>query len=124
MENKPQRDNSRTILAFVLIGIGMLWILKKVGVHFNFPDFHFNNLFFPFHSFFHGWGGFIFSWQVIFIIIGLVLMAGRRKSGIVFIVIGGIFLIPKILFFPHLTISFLLPVALVGLGVAMVARHV
>lgn len=124
MENKPHRDNSRTILAFVFIGIGMLWILRKIGLYFNFPEIHFGNLFYPFQSVFHSLGDFIFSWQVVFIIIGLILMAGRRSSGLVFIIIGGAFLIPKILFFPHLTLSFLLPVALIGLGVVMVARHV
>lgn len=124
MEKRPRRDNSRKILAFALIGIGMLLVLRKIGVYFNFPEIHFNNFFFPFRPIFHNLGSFIFSWQVIFIIIGLILMAGRRSSGIIFVVIGGIFLIPKILFLPHITFSLLLPMVLIGLGVVLVARHI
>jgi len=124
MEKRPRRDNSRKILAFALIGIGMLLVLRKIGVYFNFPEIHFNNFFFPFRPIFHNLGSFIFSWQVIFIIIGLILMAGHRSSGIIFVVIGGIFLIPKILFLPHITFSLLLPMVLIGLGVVLVARHI
>ena len=124
MEKRPRRDNSRKILAFALIGIGMLLVLRKIGVYFNFPEIHFNNFFFPFRPIFHNLGSFIFSWQVIFIIIGLILMAGRRSSGIIFVVIGGIFLIPKILFLPHITFSLLLPMVLIGLGVVLVARRI
>jgi hypothetical protein len=50
-------------------------------------------------------------------------MAGRRSAGIVLIVIGGIFLIPKIFMVPHITISLLLPMVLIGLGVVLIARH-
>ena len=124
MENKPHRDNSRTIIAFVLIGIGMLWILRKLGLYFEFPVIYFENLFVPFRAVFHNLGSFIFSWQVVLIIIGLILLAGRRSSGLALIIIGGIFLLPKLLFFPHLTLSFLLPAALIGLGVVMVAKHI
>ena len=124
MEKEVKQDNSRKVLAFVLIGIGVLWILRKIGFYFDFPAWHWNNLFFPFQPVFHGLENFLFSWQVIFIIIGLILMAGRRRSGVVFIAIGGIFLIPKILFFPHITFSIIFPVILIGLGVALVARHV
>jgi hypothetical protein len=59
---------------------------------------------------------------MILLIIGLILLAGKRSSGIVLIIVGGIFLIPKIFYLPGLTISFLLPVLLIGFGVALVAR--
>lgn len=125
MDSKVSRkDNSKFLLAIVLIGIGTLWMLKQLGLYFNFPVVHFRDIFFPIHHFFAGWGNFIFSWQMVFILIGLLLLAGRRSIGIVLIIIGGIFILPKLLFFPPLTISFLLPVALIGLGAAMVARYV
>ena len=123
MNNEPQRnDNSRVILAFVLIGIGILWILRRLGIYIDFPDIDWGNFFFPFRQFFHGIGHVIFSWPMILIIIGLVLMAGKRKSGVVLIIVGGIFLLPRIFYFPGLTISMLLPLLLIGIGVAMVAR--
>ncbi len=121
MENNVHRDKHRNVLAFVLIGIGMLWILRHLGVYFNFHVF-WDNLFYPFRTVFHNLAGFIFSWQIILIIIGLVLMAGRRSIGIVLVVIGGVFLLPKLFFFPHFSLSFLFPVLLIGIGIAMVAR--
>jgi len=124
MENKPQKDNSRTILALLLIAVGVIWMLRKIGLYINFPEIPWNYVFSPIRPIFHSIGDFIFSWQVILIIVGLILMAGRRSTGIVLVVIGGIFLIPKIFFMPHITISFLLPVVLIGLGVVLVARHI
>ena len=122
MENKPQKDNSRTVLALVLIGIGMIWVLRRIGIYYHFPEIYWNHLFFPFREVFHNVGHFIFSWPMLLIIIGLIFLAGRRSSGIVLIVIGGLFLLPRMFFFPHFTISLILPVLLIGVGVAMVAR--
>ena len=123
MENKPQRDNSRTVLAWVLIGIGMLLVLRKIGVWFHFPHIHFEYMVSPFRPLFHNFGNFFFSWQVLFIIIGLVLMAGRRSAGIVFVVIGGIFFFFFILFIPQITFSLLMPLVLIGLGIVLIARY-
>jgi len=123
MDNKPQRDNSRIVLAFVLIGIGVLWILKKLGFYIDL-NVNLHNIFYPIRQIFHGWGHFIFSWQMILIIIGLVLLAGKRSLGIVFVVIGGVFILPKIAHFPGLTVSLLFPVVLIGIGLAMVIRRI
>jgi len=123
MNNEPQKkDNSRVVLAFVLIGIGVLWILRKLGIYFEFPDIHWGNIYFPLHQFFHGFAHVIFSWPMILIIIGLVLMAGKRKSGVIFIIIGGVFLMPRIFLFHGITVSLLLPLLLIGIGIALVAR--
>lgn len=123
MEREQSRNsNSRVVLAFVLIIIGALWLLRKIGFYIDFPNFYFENIFYPIKQIFHGVSRVIFSWPMILVIIGLVLMAGRRSAGIVLLVVGGIFLLPRIFFFPGLTISFLLPVLLIGFGVAMVAR--
>lgn len=123
MNNEPQqKNNSRVVLAFVLIGIGVIWILHRLGIYIEFPEIYWSNIFFPLRKFFHVVGHVIFSWPMILIIIGLVLMAGKRKTGVVFIIVGGIFLLPRIFLFHGLTISLLLPVLLIGIGVAMVAR--
>lgn len=124
MENKPENSNSRVVLAFVLIGIGSLWLLRKLGIHFELPRFYFENFFFPFKNFFHDLTHFIFSWQMILIIVGLVLLAGKRQAGVVLIVIGGIFLLPKIFIIPGLTFSMFFPVLLVGLGIALIVRRI
>ncbi len=124
MENKPENRNSRVVLAFVLIGIGSLWLLRKIGLYFEWPQFYLQNLFFPFKNVFHDLTQFIFSWQMILIIVGLILMAGKRSAGVVLIVIGGIFLLPKIFILPGLTFSMFFPVLLVGLGIALIFRKI
>ena len=40
MENTPERSYSRNVLAWVLIGVGLFWLLRRVGFHFDFPDFY------------------------------------------------------------------------------------
>jgi len=122
MKKELQKDNSRIILAFILIGVGVLWALKTIGIHFEFPQFVWENVFYPLRHVFSSIGRFIFSWPMIFIVIGGVLLAGKRSIGLVLIIVGGIFILPKMFFFPDLTISFALPVLLIGIGIAMVAR--
>lgn len=124
MENKPDRNNSKVVFAWMLIGIGVIWILRKIGFYFEIPHFYFQNIFFPFKHAFQGLFHIIFSWQIILIIVGLVLMAGKRPAGIVLIVIGGLFMLPKIFFIPGITFSMFFPVLLVGLGVAIIARRI
>jgi hypothetical protein len=124
MENKPENRNSKIVLAWVLIGIGIIWILRKIGIYFDLPHFYFQNIFFPFKNIFQGFFHFIFSWPMILIIVGLILMAGKRSAGVVLIVIGGIFMLPRIFFIPGLTFSMIFPVILVGLGIAMIVRRI
>jgi hypothetical protein len=123
MDNKPQKkDNTRTFFAFVLIGIGIIWLLQKAGPVFKIAGLQIQHLFFPFRPAFHELGNLIFSWQVVLIAVGIVLLAGRRPFGIVLIILGGIFLIPKILIFPHIAFSFVIPMLLIGAGVVLIAR--
>ncbi len=123
MENKKENDNSRLVFAIVLIAIGLLWILRKLGLYFNF-HISISELLFPIKSLIHSLPPFIFSWPMILIIVGLILLAGKRSGGVVLIIVGGFFILPKIFVLPGLTISFLIPVTLIALGVAMVAKHV
>jgi len=123
-ERIRRKDNSKLVLAIFLIAFGGLWLLRKIGFYIEFPSIHLHEIFFPVRNLLGGLGDFIFSWQVIFILIGLLLLAGKRSGGLILIVIGGIFLLPKIIFFPPLTISFLLPALLIAAGVVMVARQI
>ncbi|WP_372649787.1 hypothetical protein [Draconibacterium sp.] len=127
MEKVPQerthkKENSKEVLALVLIGIGLVWILKQTGFFFDFPFLNFHEIFSPVRSVFHGFGHFVFSWPVILIIIGAVLMAGKRSGGLVLLIIGGIFLLPKLIFISGAAIVFLFPVILIVLGIALIAR--
>ncbi len=124
MESKPQNNNSKVVLAWILIGIGIIWILRKTGLYLEAHNAYFQNIIFPFKSVFHDLTHFLFSWQMVIIIVGLILMAGKRSSGIILIVIGGIFLLPKFLVVPGLTFSMVFPLLLVGLGIALIARKI
>lgn len=122
MEKVPQKENSREVLALVLIGVGLLWILKEAGVFLHVPFFHLENFFSPIRNAFHGIGHLIFSWPMILIIVGVVLMAGNRSGGVLLIIIGGIFLLPKLFVISGSIIVFLFPVILIAIGIALVAR--
>lgn len=122
MKSESKKDNSKIVLAFILIGVGILWTLKKIGIHFEFPQLLWENVFYPMRHIFHSIGHFVFSWPMIMILIGGVLLAGKRSIGLVLVIVGGIFILPKMFFFPGLSISFALPLLLIGIGVAMVAR--
>lgn len=121
MENGG-KGNSKSILAIILIVIGVLWLFRQLVIYFEIPHFYFENLFYPVKYIFHQWGCYIFSWPAILIIIGLVLLAGNRKSGTVLIIIGGVFLLSRIFHIQGLTASFIFPLILIGIGVALVAK--
>ena len=122
MGNKPDKSNKGTLLAIVLIVIGVIWLFKRSIIYFNIPDFYWYNLHFPFRPSLHSFRYLIFSWPVILIIVGLILMAGRRKSGIVFIIIGCLFFIPKIIHIPLITATIIIPIVLIAIGIVLIAK--
>ena len=124
MAKKSQKENSRLILAYVLIAFGSLWLLRKIGFYIDFPIVYWQNIIHPIRQFFHGWGNFLFSWQMVLVVVGLILLAGKRSTGIVLIIIGIVFILPKMSLLPGLTMSFLFPVLLVAIGVAIVAKRI
>lgn len=124
MEKRPQKQNSRLILAYVLIALGSFWLLRKIGFHIEFPTLFWQHIIHPFRQFFQGWGDFLFSLQMVLILVGLILLAGKRSTGIVLIVIGTVFILPKIFLLPGLGLSFLFPVLLVAIGVAIVTKRI
>lgn len=124
MEREIKKNNSRLVFAVVLILLGFVWLIHKAAPFFNLIGIQFKNLFFPFRQIFAEWGSFLFSWQIVLILVGLILLAGKRLAGIILIVLGGLFLAPKILLFPQFTLSFLVPVILIGAGIALIAKLV
>jgi hypothetical protein len=103
-----KKDDSTMIMAVVLIAVGMLWLLRQLGDFPLFTGLHFHHLFTPFRHMFSGIGSILFSWQLILIITGIILIAGRRSAGIVLVALGSIFLLyqnfshsPFLLFIPH-----------------------
>jgi len=116
------RDQSRKVLAIFLIVIGFLWIIKQAGIFYGFSIFHMNHVIAPVGRVFGSLAHVVFSWPMILILIGLVLMAGKRSAGLVLLVIGGIFLLPKLFFFSGAMVILFLPLVLIVVGIAIVAR--
>lgn len=124
MNDKTQKESPRIIFAFVLIGIGIIWLLRKIGFYIEFPQIYLDNIFYPLKQLFHSWGHFIFSWQMVLILAGAILMAGKRSIGIVLLIVGIFFMLPKLFYFPGFSNSFVFPVILVGIGLAMVLKRI
>lgn len=104
--NNPQgkSHNTRTIVGFGLLAIGLLTLLKHS----------------PFYFFPH----LLFSWPVMLIALGIYIGAKHQfqKSNWIFITaIGVLFLIPNII--PSLHTVVLWPLLLVVLGIRMLTRH-
>jgi hypothetical protein len=122
MEGQVQKDNTRLIIALVIIGIGFIWLLQKAAAAFHISIPWFTHQFFTLRPIFMNLGKIIFSWQIILILVGVVLLAGRRSSGIVLIILGSLFLIQKLLAFSHHTISILIPLILIAVGVTLIIK--
>lgn len=117
-----KKDDSRYVIAVILIAAGLIWLFRQSGhLHF-FPVVHINHFLIPFRPMFFGIGNILFSWQVLLICTGIVLIAGRRSAGIVLVVLGCIFLLPKLLHFSYLSFSFLLPALLIGAGIVLILK--
>jgi hypothetical protein len=115
--NTKTENNSNSVLAIILIAIGGFWLLRQIDF------FNISDLIAPIRLVFHGFGRFIFSWPIILIVIGLILLARKNSSvGIVLIVVGGLFMLPKIFIIPGLTATIILPLVLIGIGVALIAK--
>ena len=122
--SEKAKNNSNILLAVILIVIGGLWLLRQLGIYIEFPRIHLHELFFPIRNLFRDFWHFIFSWQIILIIIGLILLAGKRSTGgLVLIIIGGLFLLPDILMIPGFTAALIFPVVLIAVGVTLIAKH-
>jgi predicted membrane protein len=122
MEGQVQKDNTRLIIALVIIGIGFIWLLQKASTAFHISIPWFTHHLFTIRPIFMNLGKIIFSWQLILILVGVVLLAGRRSSGIVLIILGSLLLIQKLLAFPHHTITFLIPLILIAVGVTLIIK--
>ena len=80
-DNTPFRGNNRIIIGTVLILAGLALVVRNTGIIPHFID------------------SVIFSWQMLLIAIGFVIMfgSGNKTPGIIMMAVGGFFLVPEIL---------------------------
>ena len=122
-DKHPQRErkSSGSLLGTVLIIIGLLWILKEFGWHIGLPGWHAvregaTNFFNIFHV-----GAITITWPVILLIVGILLLAGRRLIGTLLIIVAVLFLLPHFIIPGILTILFF-PVILLVVGIILIIR--
>jgi hypothetical protein len=118
MKRENSENGSKITLAVILIMAGLFWLFGLLNIR-----LHLGEIFRPVWMVFSKVGGLIFSWPVILILVGLVLIAGKRSSGWVLIVLGGIFLLPRIFLFPAFPVSIIFPLALILLGGSLIIRR-
>lgn len=118
MSKEVKKDNSGMILAVFLILTGTFWALSELGFQFNLEK-----IFAPFTWLFTRLGRIIFSWPMIVLIAGLVMVSGKRKSGWVLVATGGVFLMQKVFAFQVFSFTMIFPLALVFAGIYLLGKH-
>lgn len=119
MEKEDTENRSKAVLAVILIVVGIFWLLGQLNLH-----FHLDTIFRPFVNLFGQVGKVLFSWPMILVVVGLLLVAGNRQGGWILVVLGGIFLLPKIFLFPGFSLSLVLPALLIIAGIVLLVRKV
>ncbi len=101
---KRKRGNSALYTGLFIILLGVIWLLRKAGVHLP------------------GW---IFSWQMILIIIGVSIGVGnsfKNAASWILIGIGTIFLINDIYFIPYEVRQYFWPVLVIAIGLIIIFK--
>ncbi len=117
-----QKDNSRMILAIVLVAAGLIALFRRAPQLPFFFNFHLIPFHLPLGNMFTYIGNILFSWQMVLIITGIILIAGKRSAGLILIVLGGIFILPDILHISFWSLSFLIPAVLIGAGIVLILK--
>lgn len=116
------RRHSGSFWAYVLIIVGVLWILKKNGWDLNLPNA--GEFFGAIGQFF----GNLAHWSagaalpVLIILAGLVLIAGRRFFGALLLVLLILIFIPHFLILPGILMVIFLPVLLIIIGIIILSK--
>ena len=116
------KRHSGSFWAYVLIIIGILWILKQSGWDINLPRLG---------EFFQGFGQFfgnLFHWSegavipVLVILAGIILLAGRRFFGALLLVLLIMIIVPHFLIIPGILIILFFPIVLIIVGIIILTK--
>lgn len=116
------KRHSGSFWAYVLIIVGILWILKKSGWDINLPgigDF-FAGLGHLFGNMAHWSAGAFFP--LLIILAGIVLLAGRRFLGALFLVLILMMVLPHFLIIPGILMVVFFPVILIVIGIIILTK--
>lgn len=118
MKKENSENSSKITLAVILIIVGIFWLFGQLSIH-----LHLEEIFRPLWPLFSKAGSLIFSWPMILVLIGLILIAGNRSGGWILIFLGGVFLLPKIFLIPAFPVSIIFPLALILAGGMLIVRR-
>ena len=116
------RRHSGTFWAYVLIIVGILWILKKSGWDINLPGFG---------EFFSGIGQFFGNLfhmtafatvPVLIILFGILLILGRKFLGALFLVLLIMIIVPHFLIIPGILMIIFFPIILIIIGIIVLSN--
>lgn len=116
------RRHSGSFWAYVLIIVGVLWILQKSGWNVNLPGIG---------DFFAGIGslfGNLFHWSaaatvpVLIILFGVVLILGRKFFAALFLVLLMMILLPHFLIIPGILMIIFFPIILIIIGIIILSN--
>jgi len=107
MEENRSSLNTRITLGIILIIIGGLFLFRSLG----FISLHIPHI--------------IFSWPFVLFIIGLLIVINSQKKtfGSILLIIGTIFLIPRIFPFIYYDSGLIFPLIIIALGIYVIVRH-
>ena len=105
--DQPKQGNSshRVILGMIAVFIGVVLIAANFG-------------YIPYH-----WKNIFFSWEMILIVIGIVMIAKQdgKPAGYILLGVGGFFLIPDIFYFSFDFVDLFWPLVIIFAGIALIA---
>ena len=116
------RRHSGSFWAYVLIIVGILWILKKSGWDINLPGFG---------EFFAGIGQFFGNLfhmtafatvPVLIILFGILLILGRKFLGALFLVLLIMIIVPHFLIIPGILMIIFFPIILIIIGIIVLSN--
>lgn len=116
------RRHSGSFWAYVLIIVGILWILKKSGWDINLPGLG---------EFFSGIGQFFGNLfhmtafatvPVLIILFGILLILGRKFLGALFLVLLVVILVPHFLIIPGILMVIFFPIILIIIGIVVLSN--
>lgn len=116
------KRHSGSFWAYVLIIVGILWILKKSGWDINLPGLG---------EFFSGIGQFFGNLfhmtafatvPVLIILFGILLILGRKFLGALFLVLLVVILVPHFLIIPGILMVIFFPIILIIIGIVVLSN--
>lgn len=116
------KRHSGSFWAYVLIIVGILWLLKRSGWDVNFPGIG---------DFFAGIGHFFGSLAtmsvsalvpILVIFLGVILILGRKFIGALFLVLLFIIILPHFLIIPGILMVVFFPVVLIIIGIIILTK--